>query len=109
MKTIKFEGKTWKGSVVLHDPLTIEQEAAWEYALAAYDRAVKDGGMLSAQHAAFLPGIFACVKEWKLKGFPEGITPDTFPSRPRIERAELLALLVKEVSDIYKAGDDPNE
>jgi len=107
LKTITYDGK-WKGEVVLHDPLTIQQEADWEYTIAEYRKAVDKGGGVSAMNLAFLPGIIACVSEWKLKDFPERITIENFPSRPRKERANLISFLVTNISEIYQA-DDPNE
>lgn len=109
MKTVKVDGATWKGTVSLYDPQTIEQEAAFERSMRAFRLAVETGEYLGEQHAAILPGILENVAEWKLKGFPERVTLSTFPTKPRNERNELIALLVKEISQIYKDGDDPNE
>jgi hypothetical protein len=108
MKTSSYDGK-WKGEVIFYDPLTIPQEAEWEYALSRLTKAQKDGGGASAVTMAILPGIIACVSEWKLKGFPEKVTVDNFPSRPTTERMKLLTWLVEQITDVYKEEDDPNE
>jgi hypothetical protein len=108
-KTVSFTSEKWGGSVTFSDPLTLEQEAAYEYALADYRKALDKGGGLSAQNVALLPGIFAAVEKWDLKGFPERITLANFPTRPRQERANLIAWLVEQVSTLYKESQDiPN-
>ena len=108
MRTNSYDGK-WKGEVVFYDPLTIAQEAEWEYALARLGRAQKEGGGASAVTLAILPGILACVSEWKLKDFPKDVTVDNFPARPKAERVKLLTWLIEQITDIYKEDDDPNE
>ena len=107
MKTVSYDGK-WKGEVVFFDPLTIQQEAEWELALGAYAIAREKRGGDSAQVLSFLPAIIACVSEWHLDGLPERMTVQNFPRRPRIDRANLVAFLVKNISEIYIV-DDPNE
>ena len=107
MKTVTVEGK-WKGTVVLYDPQTLEQEAAYEWGLKAVQDAIEKGGMSGAVHAAILPAILLNVAEWKLSGFPENVTVKSFPTRPRKDRDELISLLIREISEIYK-NDDPNE
>ena len=109
MKTVSYKGKKWNGEVCFSDPLSIEQEAAWEVSVAEYMKVSKKGGGLSSMHFAFLPGILACVEEWHIKGLPEIVTVDNFPSRPRKERAEFIGWVVEQVTEIYKQeDDDPN-
>ena len=107
MKIVSFKGTKWNGTVTLYDPLTIEQEGAFELCLAAEREAREKGGGLGAVHYALLVGILACVQEWKLSGFPERVTLENFPPRPRKDRDDLIALLVTELLEIYKK-DDPN-
>ena len=107
MKTVSYDGK-WKGEVVLFDPLTIQQEAEWEYAVADFQKARDKGGGISAMNLAFIPGIIACVSEWKLEGFPERVTIESFSAMPRKERVNLISFLVTNISEIY-AAEDPNE
>jgi hypothetical protein len=106
--TKTYDGK-WKGEVEFYSPLTIQQEAEWEYAIGAYRKSVERDGGLSAQNLAFLPGIIACVKSWHLDKLPERITLENFPARPKLERAKLIAWLVTNISEIYQSDDDPNE
>jgi len=108
VKTVSYDGK-WKGEIILFDPLTIQQEADWEYAVAAFQESEKKGGKDSATVLAFLPGVLACVSEWKLEGFPERVTVQNFPRRPRSDRANLVSFLVTEITKIYKEEEDPNE
>ena len=107
MKIVTIEGK-WPGTVKLYDPQTLDQEAAWEYALAGFRKAIDNGGGAGAVHGALLPGIFANVAEWNLEGFPKDVTRETFPTRPRKSRDFLIKTLVDAITEIYKQ-DDPNE
>jgi len=108
MRTNSYDGK-WKGEVVFYDPLSIPQGAEWEYALARNAKALKDGGQAMASVEALLPGVLACVAEWRLKGFPEKVTVDNFPSKPKKDLLNLMEWLIKAITDIYKEDDDPNE
>ena len=108
-KTVSYTSEKWGGSVTFSDPLTLEQEAAYEYALADYRKALDKGGGLSAQNEALLPVIFDAVMRSELKGCPESMTLANFPTRPRQERANLIAWLVEQVSTLYKESQDiPN-
>jgi hypothetical protein len=100
-KTVTFTSEVWGGSVTFHDPLTLEQEAAWEYAVSDFQKAREKGGGLSAQTAALIPALDACIEKWELKGFPERITLANFPMRPKDERARLLAWLVTNITELY--------
>ena len=108
MKTVSYDGK-WKGTITLFDPLTMQQEAAWERAMSNFRKAIDEGLGISSFNLAALPGILECVSEWKLEGFPERLTIDNFPARPRTERANLISFLVTKISEIYQAEEDPNE
>ena len=108
MKTASYDGK-WKGEVIFHSPLSIQQEADWEYALARMTKAQKAGGGISATTIALLPGITACVAEWKLKDFPDDLTVDNFPKGNKKDRMELLTWLMEQITEIYKEDEDPNE
>jgi hypothetical protein len=100
-KSVVYTSDKWGGSVTFHDPLTLEQEAAWEYAIADFQMAREKGGGLSAQNVALMPGILACVEKWELKDFPERITLTNFPMRPKEERAKLIAWLVTNIAELY--------
>lgn len=109
-KTVSFTSDVWGGSVTFSDPLTLEQEAAWEYGIAAYQEAVSKGGGLSAQGVGLLQGILPCVEKWELKSFPERPTLANFPTRPRDERAKLMAWLVDNIRKLYEDSTTlPNE
>lgn len=108
MKIVQYEGLKWPGTVGIFDPMTIDQEAAWEYALADYGKAIKRGGGRSAGNAALIPGILACVQEWHLADFPAQVSSSTFPARPRDERSKLIMWLAEQISIVYQSGDDPN-
>jgi len=108
VKIVQYESEKWPGTVGIYEPLTIDQEAAWEYALSDFSKALKRGGGTSAGDSALLPGILACVQEWKLADFPERVSPATFPSKPRAERHKLIMWLAEQISIVYGASDDPN-
>jgi hypothetical protein len=108
-KTVTFESKVWPGEVTFASPLSLEREATWEYAISDARRAAANGGY-SAQIVALLPGFLACIETWNLKGFPERITPQNFPTQPKKERVKLVEWLVKNIDEIYAADIDiPNE
>lgn len=104
-KTISSPVERWPGTVTLYDPMTLLQEAAWEDAfLAARSAKSRAGSWL-----ALLPGILACVQEWRLEGVPERPTVETFPVRPREDAARLIAWLITEITELYReASDVPN-
>lgn len=104
-KTITSPVENWPGTVTLHDPMTLVQEAAWEDAFAD----ARNAKSRASRTLAILPGIFANVKEWKLDSFPAHPTIDTFPARPREDSARLVAWLIGEITELYKEGEVPNE
>ena len=109
-KKVAFTSEKWGGSVTFYDPLTIEQEAKLEYALSDLQIAREKGGVLSALIIALFPGIEACVEKWELKDFPERITLENFPTRPKIECANLIAWLVTNILELYNESTTiPNE
>ena len=109
-KTVTYTSEKWGGSVTLSDPLTIAQEAEWEYSYSAMQAARERGGEISALVVALLPGINACVEKWELKDFPERPTLDSWPRHQKMESAKLLACLVKNILDLYNdAQTVPNE
>jgi len=108
LKTVSYDGK-WKGEVIFYDPLTMQQEAAWEVAMSNFRKAIDDGLGISSFNLAQIPGVLECVSEWHLDGLPERMTIDSFSKLPRTERNHLLSFLVTEISKVYKSDDDPNE
>lgn len=103
-KTIFSPVAKWKGSVVIADPLTFPQATAVEDAI----EAARGLDTVTKQNAAMLPGICACVEKWELEGLGQ-LTPETFPSTPRIASAKLIAWLIEEIGKLYQEGDEiPN-
>jgi len=100
-KTVSYTSEKWGGSVTFYDPLTLEQEAAWEYALGAFNKAREANGGVSAFLIALVPGFTACVEKWELKDFPERITLDTWPRKQKMESAKLIGWLVTNISELY--------
>lgn len=104
-KIIQSPVERWPGTVTLHEPMTLVQEAAWEDAFAD----ARNAKSRASRTLAILPGIFANVKEWKLDSFPAQPTVETFPTRPRQAAAELMAWLINEITELYKEAEVPNE
>jgi hypothetical protein len=105
-KTITSPVERWPGEVVLFDPLTLPQEAAWAEGVAEAQTKRSIPGF----QTALLPGIFMCVKEWHLGGgFPERPNLQNFPPRPRADVAQLIAWLTEAITELYReAVDVPN-
>jgi hypothetical protein len=99
--------KRFPGTVTLSDPLTFPQVFAVQDAIAA----TEELGAVTVQryNHAILPGIFECVEEWALEGFPDNPTVDTFPATPSKASAELIGWLIREVVDLFEDSEpDPN-
>lgn len=101
MKVITSQSKTWSGSVILADPLTMPQVKAIEQTLNASIDKSSERVWLSVVDETMLPAICACVQEWRLSNFPEFVTPDTFPASPRKESHELIRWLFSEIYKVY--------
>jgi hypothetical protein len=122
-KTVSCPVAGFPGVVVFHDPLNMEQVFAIEDAndgafqlepsplLTAWNKShdIKDdtGNTVQASWSSradnvFLRAIFLCVKEWKIEGLPDGITPETFPFTPRHKSHEMIDWLMKEINRIYE-------
>ena len=107
-KTVTYKGAKFAGSVTFSDPLTLDQEAAFEIANGAYKEAQLRAGTPGAATSAraFLPAILACVEKWQLAGIPESVTIETWPLRPRAAMIELLAFLIGEIGKLYADSTD---
>lgn len=95
----------WPGAVVFADPLTWPQRIAWEDAIAA---AQPHKGDDKRYFAALLPGLLACVDEWKLENFVQHVTADTFPASPRKDADQLVVWLVKNIKTIWRGDEVPD-
>jgi hypothetical protein len=122
-KTITSPSKRWPGTVILSDPLSMPQVMAFEDAIQnAREQAIehgntvtvkdKDGVEKEAANAmsarymnGILPGICVCVEKWELQGLPEKVTPDIFPGSPKMDSAELLAWLIREITELYRGAE----
>lgn len=107
-KTINSPIQKWPGEVVICDPLSFPQVFAFGDGMEAV-RALGETPNLLKARAAMLPGIIACVEEWKLEGFPSTPTPETFPATPVRSAAQLIAWLTGEISALFdEANEIPN-
>jgi hypothetical protein len=109
-KTITYKGAKFAGTVILSDPLTLDQEAAYEESMGLYREVrerLKTGPVGPAILAkAFLPGILPCVEKWDIPGIPANVTIDTWPLRPRSAVGSLLVWLASEVGKLYADSTD---
>jgi len=115
--------KAFPGEVVLYDPIPMPRVLEWETGINAGVNAVMEAGdgkiPRSLIQNLHLPGICACVEEWRLEnpnrrvvvpldGF-EQLTPETFPGTPKTASAKLIAWLTLEIGTIYSGEGVPNE
>jgi len=84
----------------LSDPLNFEQAMAYEDAIMAVGALVAP--TQTRVDATMLPALLSCVAEWELNGIPTHPTMSTFPSTPRKDTAQLIAWLVREISELYQ-------
>lgn len=116
-KVITSPVKRYPGTVTLSDPLSYPQFFALSDgydAVAELHRQAEEQGKEAAAkrvYACLLPGICKCVEAWNLKGLPETVTPDNFPSSPARASDRLAGWLIVELTAIYIEEDDdsPNE
>lgn len=81
----------YEGEIELFEYLNYRQLAAYERAMIGARRVMEanpDAG-LAELRVAIVPGLIACVKSWRLKGLPEKMTAEEFPSTPRNEAGDL--------------------
>ncbi len=99
-KIITSPVKKWPGNVILHDPLTGPMCVAFEDSLAAFNANIGEQSLTKSDNL-LLPGILACIEKFELIGFPDPVTPQTFPFTPRLSSAKLVGWLVKEIQALY--------
>jgi len=108
-KVIVSPVKRWPGEVILSDPLTLAQDIAF---MDAMEAGREHGENYASVHlrAAILPGILACVEEWKLEGLPTPPTIENFPATPMTSSARLIVWLWEEIANLHlEAEEVPNE
>ena len=111
-KQIDSPVKRWPGHVTLHSPLNWRQYSAFQDALAVANSIyTTDKPRQDALDAALVPGLCACVAEWKIDGLPSVVTLDSFPFTPRRASAQLVSWLLREVTVLITEADNdiPNE
>ena len=104
--------KRWPGTVTISDPLTYPQFLAVQDAVNEVSGLMGNGDKLTQEriHYIYLPGLIGCVEEWRIDGFPENVTAETFPSTPGLVSAEMITWLLSEIIALYgEAESVPNE
>lgn len=109
-KTITSPVQHFPGSVTLADPILWPQYMQW---VDAVEQASANREQLLISEAAsnpklsdaMLPGICACIERSDLAGFPEHVTPDTFPASPVLEASRLLLWLLREINAIVVGAE----
>lgn len=102
-KIITSPVKRFPGTVTLADPLTFPQYLAWQRALNSAQAHRDDNAEFVG---TLLPGLFACVESWSLTGFPESVTPATFPATPRISSDRIVGWLIREIGALIREADE---
>lgn len=110
MKQIELNTEKWKGHVILHDPIPLVKLAIFEEAVT--EALAIDSKLAKAKsHVAILPALMECVAEWRIDGFPNSVTPETFPGAgsefSKVDIATLINLIVDRILKLYQ-GKDPN-
>jgi hypothetical protein len=115
-KVITSPVKKWPGTVTLSDPMNYPQFFAVQDAMAEGNRLAQEareaGKEISEQRYShtILGGVLQCIEAHDLKGLPEVLTLDNFPSSPAASSLRLIAWLINEVTEIYTSEDEsPNE
>lgn len=108
MRELASPVKEFPGLVAIPDYLSYPQAIAFDRAMRA---AAQESGKLTrleVNHLA-IPGLCACVLEWRIEGLPEHITPENFPATPGAAADALLAWLVRELMALFvEAETVPN-
>jgi hypothetical protein len=108
-KTEEYIDAHFSGSVTFSNPLSLDQEAAFEEAGAAAREVMNRAGNLapSAIMRAALPGILSCVEKWDLTNVPAEVSMDSWPLRPRVQVADLFSWLMTEITKLYTDSTEP--
>lgn len=97
----------WPGTVTLADPMTFPQFQAWAESARAAGEILTAQGRQSDYDRALLPGLCACVEDWKLQDFPTRVTLETFPATPRKASAQLIGWLIAEINRLVAEDEAP--
>lgn len=49
-------------------------------------------------YTEYLPAICDCVERWDLEGFPEHVTPDTYPADNVVQRLAVIVWILGELT-----------
>ena len=104
-KTITSPVKEFPGTVKLPDRLTLPQALALEQSIS--EAQALENATQSQYDEIMVDLICQVVEEWSLDNFDQ-LSPETFPGSPRVESAELVAWVYREILKIYNP-DVPNE
>jgi hypothetical protein len=108
---IQVELGRWQGYIELIDPLPMFTLAVFEESASAAFAIDPKLGKAKA-HKELIPALLQCVSEWKIEGFPENPTLDTFPGAgkgmSKVDIAILINFIVGKILKLIE-GKDPNE
>jgi len=101
----------YDGEVELDEYLNYRQLASYERGMIAAQKILQtnpDSGFAEIR-LVVIPGIISCVKVWRLKGLPEKMTIEDFPSTPKKEAGDLYLWLLELVKKKIEGEDaSPN-
>ena len=107
-KTVDCPVKGFSGSVVFHDPLTWDILDIFEDARSKAF-AFREDAQMTKMYKTFVPGILACVAEWKLDS-GKNYAVEPFPSTPIRRCIEMIFWMVDQITTIINGEEtDPNE
>jgi hypothetical protein len=86
----------FEGEVEIDDHLNYPQLAAYERGMISAQKVIEtnDSAGFAELRLCVVPGLIACVKAWRLKGVPERVSLETFPSTPKKEAGDLYLWLL---------------
>lgn len=108
-KTLTSPVKRWPGTIILSDPLSMDQ-------VIEFNRAIDNAKLFDSNNQLFeyanalTPGIFACVEKWDLIGLERLIEKKSLPGTPAKDSTLLMSWLIKSITELFNEAEEiPNE
>lgn len=97
----------WPGEVVVQKPIGLQ---AYIEFTEAWQAASKQADNYPRYMLALLPGLLACIEDWRLGGgFPNPVTPQNFPAMPQRDSMALFGAILGAISEQAKSAlEAPN-
>ncbi len=115
MKVLNSPIPQFPGEVYLIEPPTLPVVSSFEQAIFAGRKLLNEytpegqtlpvGLSQSRYYCEVLPGIFACVERFAVKGIPENPTIENFPYKPRQAAERFVGWLIREIEKYIDEDD----